>query len=236
MVAFFEGRRVHPGVPNIEFGGQGVASRSIKPCMRGRLFFSEEPKGKENACAVCVCALYHRDCESCPRLGGMYTCRWNTTCNTTRNTQEMLKKLRYSSSVAIWPPGQPSKQFCCSDFEEIGRKEGYLSFFNISCVLRVVLHVGLHLCCKSCCICVACRVACVLHVVLHVHPHARVTKTRLFLTCWPRCCCCPCCCCCCAMMPWQWLVQYRVLQKTHRHQQVRLQHPLHPPIQCWSTW
>ena len=108
---------------------------------------------------MCVCALYHRDCESCPRLGGMYTCRWNTTCNATRNTQEMLKKLRYSSSVAIWPPGQPSKQFCCSDFEEIGRKEEYLSFFNISCVLRVVLHVGLHLCCKSCCICVACRVA-----------------------------------------------------------------------------
>ena len=89
----------------------------------------------------------------------MYTCRWNTTCNTTRNTQEMLKKLRYSSSVAISPPGQPSKQFC-SDFEEIGRKEEYLGFFNISCVLRVVLQVVLHLCCMSCCMCVACRVAC----------------------------------------------------------------------------
>ena len=53
MVAFFEGRRVHPGVPNIEFGGQGGASRSIKPGMRGRLFFMKNPREKKMH-ALCV--------------------------------------------------------------------------------------------------------------------------------------------------------------------------------------
>ena len=90
-----------------------------------------------------------------------------------------------------------------------GRKEKYLSFCNSSSVLRVVLHV---------------------------HPHARVTKTRLFLAGWPCCCCCLCCWCCCChcAMPSRWLVQYRVLQKKqpHRHQQVRLEPLLHPPTPC----
>ena len=38
----------------------------------------------------------------------------------------------------------------------MAKKEKSLSFFNLSCVLRVVLHVVLHVCCM----CVACRVAC----------------------------------------------------------------------------
>ena len=37
----------------------------------------------------------------------------------------------------------------------MAKKEKSLSFFNLSCVLRVVLHVVLHVCCM----CVACRVA-----------------------------------------------------------------------------
>ena len=33
---------------------------------------------------------------------------------------------------------------------EMAKKEKSLSFFNLSCVLRVVLHVVLHVCCMSC--------------------------------------------------------------------------------------
>ena len=47
----------------------------------------------------------------------------------------------------------------------MAKKEKSLSFFNLSCVLRVVLHVVLHVCCMC--------VACVLHVVLHVVLHGK---------------------------------------------------------------
>ena len=60
----------------------------------------------------------------------------------------------------------------------MAKKEKSLSFFNLSCVLRVVLHVVLHVCCMCvacvlhvvlhvCCMCVACVLHVVLHVVLH---------------------------------------------------------------------
>ena len=128
------------------------------------LFFLKNPGDKKmHPPRLCVCAVLKLS-PSCPgvKVVGRYTCHatrhathmqhtCNTTCNTTRNTQEMLKKLTDYSFLAISPPGWPLKQFCCSDFSEIGKNEESLSFFNISCVLRVVLHVVLHVCCMSCC-------------------------------------------------------------------------------------
>ena len=128
------------------------------------LFFLKNPGDKKmHPPRLCVCTVLKLS-PSCPgvKVVGRYTCHatrhathmqhtCNTTCNTTRNTQEMLKKLTDYSFLAISPPGWPLKQFCCSDFSEIGKNEESLSFFNISCVLRVVLHVVLHVCCMSCC-------------------------------------------------------------------------------------
>ena len=57
----------------------------------------------------------------------------------------------------------------------MAKKEKTLSFFNISCVLRVVLHVVLHVCCM----CVACRVAWQVYILPQPPRPPRLAVTEL---------------------------------------------------------
>ena len=62
---------------------------------------------------------------------------WGCTCNTTRNTEELLQKLRYFSFLP--------QLFCWPARRRDGNARRITEFFfGISCVLRGVLHVVLH--------------------------------------------------------------------------------------------